>query len=81
MSKKLELLKPFNLNLESYSGYNSIYNFTGYINKINDFLTELKNITARYHLEKYVANKNKPILLSTGLSNMEEIKNTSQNAL
>ena len=55
--RKLGLLKPFNLSINSYSGYNSICNFTGQIKNIGNFIDELKKITSKYDVKKYSENK------------------------
>lgn len=72
--RRLELLKPFNLNMESYSGYGSISNFTGYIRKIDNFLDELKKITARYNFEKHLINKKDIMALFVEKNKTKEVQ-------
>lgn len=71
--KKLELLKPLDLAIESYSGYNSISNFTGHINKIDGFLDELEKITTRYHLKKHEIKKKNLIALFVEKNKTKEV--------
>lgn len=60
---KLELIKPLDLNIESYSGYKTISNFTGYMDKIGEFLHELKKITTRYSIKKTIGKKKRILSL------------------
>ncbi len=72
--KKLELLKLIDINIESYSGYKTISNFTGHINKIDNFLDELKKITTKYYLKKHEINKKSFIALFVEKNKTKEVQ-------